>query len=217
MRILIVAPHADDEVLGCGGLIARRSREGHEVDIAVATLGGLADGRRHDETDVRRGELFRAAEILGAHEPTVLLPGRDGRLDAFPSYDLVSRLDALLEERRYDEVYFCYPSHHQDHRAVHAACLSALRPKGGHEPRRVALYEYPCVGWSPVGANAGRWYVDISQVLPEKEAALRAYETQLREPPHPMSWESAEALARMRGVECGRRHAELFYVLRFVE
>src|SRR5258708_3986374 len=146
MKILIVAPHADDEVLGCGGLMARRAREGHVVDVAIATLGGLAvPGRVATHPDVRRRELYDAAEILGANEPTVLFPGHDGKLDALPIIELVSRLDALLQERRYDQVFFCYPSHHQDHKTVHAACMSALRPRGQHEPSLIAVYEYPYV------------------------------------------------------------------------
>ncbi|MBI3725902.1 PIG-L family deacetylase [bacterium] len=216
MSVLVIAPHADDEVLGCGGLIARRAREGHEVDLVIATIGERCSPPGVPG-DVRRRELHDAAEILGAREPSILYEGYDAKLDTLPRRHLVMGIEAALDRTRYDEVFFSYPSHHQDHRAIYEAAFAALRERGKPGPGLVALYEYPYVGWAPSDIRGGRFYVDIAEVLPQKERALAAYRSRRCAPGHPTAWESVHALARMRGVECGRRFAELFYVLKMVE
>ena len=218
MRVLIVSPHADDEVLGCGGMIARRVAEGHHVDVAVVTV---ADVYRGDELkssmQTRVDELGEACRILGATNLPILLPGHENRLDTVPMIDLMGKLDALLVETPYDQVFVPYPSHHQDHRRVFEAAFGALREKGRPGPSLVAQYEYPYVGWSPEPIAGGRYYVDVTDHLSAKRDALAAYASQAYAAPHPIAWESVEALARQRGAECGRAHAELFYVLKMVD
>jgi LmbE family N-acetylglucosaminyl deacetylase len=216
MRILIIAPHADDEVLGCGGLIARRVREGHDVEVAVVTMGDVHLGGVVKSTaERRREELARAASILGIPEPAVLFPGYENRLDTLPRIDLIGRLDGLVAGR--DQVFLPYASHHQDHRLVHDAGLAALRSRGRPGPSLVALYEYPYVGWPPEPVPGGHYYVDVGGVLDVKRTALLAYGSQACAAPHPIAWDSVEALARQRGIQAGCAHAELFYVLRMLD
>lgn len=219
MRLLIIAPHADDEVLGAGGLIARRAAEGHTVDLVVATIGDVRRGGelKSSERD-RRLELGRAGEILGiANAPRVLFPGHENRLDTLPRLELISAFDEILATTDYHQVFLPYASHHQDHRVVFETAFGALREKGRPGPRLIALYEYPYVAWSVEPIPGGRYYVDIGSVLEKKRTALAAYASQACAPPHPIAWESVEALARQRGAECGRGHAELFYVLKMTD
>jgi LmbE family N-acetylglucosaminyl deacetylase len=128
----------------------------------------------------------------------------------------MNRLDALATAG-YDQVFLPVPSHHQDHQIVYQVGFAALRPRGSPGPSLVAAYEYPYVGWAPEEPRGGRWYVDISGTLDRKKAALAAYRTQAASPPHPLSWEAVETLARQRGFESGFRHAELFHVLRMTD
>lgn len=218
MRILIVAPHADDEALGCGGLIARRRAEGHDVEVVVATLG---DVRRGDaiksSAATRQAEMVEAASILGIATPTVMYPGLENRLDTLPLLDLIGRIDALVGDGRYDQVLAPYPSHHQDHRRVFEACHAALRERGTGRPSLYALYEYSQIVHAVDTVPAGRLYVDITEHMAKKRAAVSAYRSQIGAAPHPLSTEAMEALARQRGFECGKAFAELYYVLRIVD
>ncbi len=212
----MLAPHPDDEVLGCGGTIARRVAEGWRVDVVVARL--TSGDASPAEVAELRADLVRAGEVLGVTRTTVLIEGGEGDLDHLPRRELVARIDTLFEEEGYAEVLFPYASHHQDHRAVHEAVFSALRPRPAlNGLRRVGLYEYPWVGWDPAPPPGGRWYVDISEHLETKIAALEAYRDLRDRDGHPISIAGVRALAAQRGVECGVRHAELFRVLRCQE
>ncbi len=217
--VLVIAPHADDEVLGCGGLVRKRVDAGTPAECVVMTIGdvSLGSGETKSTAAVREKELYRAASILGMPRPRILFPGYENRLDTLPMLDLISALDRLFAENSFEEIYLPYPSHHQDHRVTYDAAISALREKGRPGPRLVALYEYPYVGWPGTPIPGGRFYVDIEETLEAKREALAAYESQGYAPPHPISFEAVSALARFRGIECGVSYAELFYLLKQVE
>lgn len=213
-NILVIAPHADDEVLGCGGMIAKRQG----VHVMVATVGGLRKPHLDAEPTVkeRYGELTEAMSILGVRKWHVLYDGMDMRLDTVPQLDLVTKLDVILEATDYDEVYFPGPSHNHDHRAVSEAAFAALRPYGhAHMPSLIAQYEYGYSGWGQSLPQGGRMYVDISGVIAVKERALEAYRSQVRQAPHPVSVQGMRALASLRGLEAGHAFAELFYLLKW--
>jgi len=220
MRILILAPHADDEVLGCGGMLARRAAEGHEIQVVVASVGTVRapDGRLKVTGEVRRAELAEAARRLSIPPPKVLYDELENRLDTLPRTELLGKLDALLAASPWDQVFFPYASHHQDHRVLHEVTWSALRQRPERRMERLAaLYEYTYVGWAPAPVPGGRWYVDVSAQLERKLHALEAYASQAAPDEHPLSARGVEALAALRGAECGVRYAELFYVVRMLD
>ncbi len=217
-RILIIAPHADDEVLGCGGTIARRTAHGDRVDVVVFAVGGI----KHHHLDVqaslqqRIDEFQAASDVMGVTDRIVLFEGMDMRLDTLPHVELVSKLDNLIA-RGYDEVYFPYASFNHDHREVFNASYSALRMNGSKKtPKLSVLYEYPLVSWNATEIRGGYMYVDVSEFIETKIRALNAYKSQVRTFPHPCSPEAVRAFAAMRGVESGCTAAELFYLQRIV-
>lgn len=217
MRILVLSPHADDEVLGCGGFLARRAAEGHEIHVLVATIGDVlnSDGSLKSTNDERRAELAEASRILGVAHHEVLFEDCENRLDTLPRIDVVTRFDRALMEGQYDHVMLPGPSHHQDHRVVLEAGLAALRTRPAvRSVRLIAQYEYAWSAWPESAPSIGRWYVSITKTLPQKLAALRAYRSQLAAAPHPLSPASVERLAAQRGAECGVDYAELFHVVR---
>ena len=214
-RLLIVSPHADDEVLGCGGLIAKAIADGAYVEIVYGGVGGSHPRHldREPSTEERTREIIAVQDILGFQRWSILHAGLELRLDTIPQTEIIQALDAIIDVGRFTEVYFCYPSHHQDHQAIHDAVAAALRPGAHPSVKLIALYEYVYPGWFQVTAAGGRMYVDISDVLELKERAWDAYVSQQRPPPSPLANGVVRTVAMLRGLECCAQYAELFHVL----
>lgn len=217
MNVLVVAAHPDDEVLGCGGTIARHVMAGHRVDILLVadgetSRGGGSTGRVFS----RRGSAEAAARVLGCRPPIFLdLP--DNRLDAVPLLDIVQRIEGAMAGFAPEIIY----THHVgdlniDHEIVGRAVLTAFRPLPGSSVRAVYGFEVlSSTGWK---GNADPFvpahFVDITPVLDRKMAALECYADEMRDFPHARSREAATALAKMRGTSQGLGAAEAFVIHR---
>ena len=217
MKILVIAPHMDDEVLGCGGAIARHIRTGDRVSVCI--VANRAYGHLHDPALIEREKeaCRRAQGILGYQDLTFLdLP--DEQLDR-SQIELIVPLEAEVNVRLPELVYLPHRGDlNQDHRAVFDAALVACRPLSSHRVNGLRVYEVPSSTDQTPGMTAcpfcPNFYVDISEVLPVKIAALAAYETESRTYPHPRSPEGLRAYAQKRGMEVGMAAAETFMVLR---
>lgn len=216
-NILVVAPHPDDEVLGCGGTIRRHVLAGDQVTVAIVTRGTplfpAAQVRR-----VRR-EAASAAKRLGIHRLRFLdLPVTT--LHLIPEHKLNAVFSKLVAECRPDWVFIPAPGdRHEDHRQVFGGMMVALRPDGRrHRVGRVACYETVSeTHWSAPGLEPGfepNWYADITDTLPEKLLAMREYASQLAEDIPARSLGAIEALARFRGSVAGVDAAEAFVIVR---
>jgi LmbE family N-acetylglucosaminyl deacetylase len=120
-RILIISPHADDEVIGCGGMIALASKEGIEVTIIVMATGGVKHCHLHEKatTENRITELKASASSLGVSITKVLFPEKDMKLSTIPELEIVTMLDTVLNDNEYDECYIPEPNHNLDHRITY--------------------------------------------------------------------------------------------------
>jgi N-acetylglucosamine malate deacetylase 1 len=227
MNILVIAPHADDEVLGCGGLIAKRAAQGHDVYVVIIGLGGLklkttfqyATERDYTGVDSRRYEELKAAtRVLGVRDMRVVYPLKEMRLDSVSAIELVTRFDDAVNEREYTEIYIPCPSVNHDHEIVYKAMLAALRPSIARPYlKRICAYEYALSSWPLPAVSGGNLYVDITCALHIKLQALACYASQKRPYPHPCDPAAVEALAHFRGMESGVNAAEMFYILRELE
>lgn len=224
--VVIVAAHPDDEVLGCGGTIARHADAGDEVHIVIVAEG-LTSRRGDAENPESAAKLEAhwacaraAASDLGARPPVFLgLP--DNRLDTLALLDVVQSLEAEIASIAPRRVY----THHSgdlniDHEIVHRATLTACRPLPGSSVREIYAYEVlSSTEWGgprQPGAFAPRHFVDITQTLERKIGALRHYAGEMREFPHPRSYEAVRHLAHGRGAECGSHAAEAFVLIRSI-
>jgi LmbE family N-acetylglucosaminyl deacetylase len=208
MNILVLAPHADDEAFGCGGMIAKSVAQGHSVSVVIAAMG-------YGDTYTRKHELSESARVLGIEEPRVLDNSHESFLDTVPQHELVGKIDSILSDG-YDHVYIPYAHHHQDHRALFDACFSALRITGKHDPSLIAMYENVFHGWTTFSSWNGKMYVDITHFIKQKTGAVSCYTSQIkwRSDRSPVSVDAVRSLARERGMECGREYAEMYYILR---
>jgi LmbE family N-acetylglucosaminyl deacetylase len=219
---LVIAPHADDEVLGAGGLIARLRRNGCSVNVLFASVDGMKHYGLDRPTTVaeRDSEIERVADLMG-FQFEVLYHGRDliEKLDTVPQRDLVDAFEQAINRVRPDLLALPHGSDFdQDHIACFRAGFAAARPIpttcGKHFVPRVVTYEMPKLTWSEQ-AFQPTLYVDITRDLEKKLAAIQLYVSQLRQPPHVRSLENVAALARLRGSESGVSFAEGFRVYRW--
>ncbi len=207
-RILVISPHADDEILGCGGYLASQRDQGAEIHIVYATIGIKGDTLKDSD---RADEAARVCRRLHASHQ-VLIENADGELDMVPTRFFVSEFDAIFDDFKPDELFINYPSWHQDHKKVYDSATAALRFRQGFMPPFVVLYEYPFILNQIVHIGGGLWYHDITESLDEKITLFALYQSQIKSDPSPLNPNGVRQLAMVRGTECGVQYAELFYI-----
>lgn len=225
MNVLVVAAHPDDEVLGCGGTIARMAKEGHDVYIAILGEGITSRYQRRERADPASVEALhrraqKVAKLLGAKDLFMYnLP--DNRFDTTPLLDVVKIIEESIQRIQPQVIY----THHGsdlniDHVVVHRAVLTATRPTGEQLVRGIYTFEVPSsTEWAfqqfqPIFRP--NVFVDISATLERKVQAMELYESEVRPFPHPRSPEALRALARWRGSMAGLKAAEAFALIRSV-
>lgn len=220
--VLVVAAHPDDEVLGCGGIIARHADAGDRVFSFILAEGATSRGHvtGGDEIERLQEAAQNAARVLGAEPPRFGgLP--DNRLDSLPLLDVIERIEAVIEEINPSIVY----THHGgdlnvDHRIAYQAVVTACRPLPGAAVRAVYAFETVSSTEWAADATAGVFcptrFVDISAQLDRKMDALGCYAVEMRPFPHARSIEAVAALARLRGASVGVTAAEALAVVREV-
>ncbi len=223
-RVLVVAAHPDDEVLGCAGTIARHVAAGDQVHVLVLGEGVTSRYARRDtkqaeaELDTLRKQIYRAAETLGAASVHPFgLP--DNRFDSVDLLDIVKIVEDVCGNVEPTIVY----THHGgdlniDHRLTFEAVLTACRPYPGQGVKTLYSFEVPSsTEWrapTAAGAFLPTVYVDISETLSKKLDAMAVYEGEVRDFPHPRPTHALEIIARGNGVEVGLEAAERFCLIR---
>ncbi|KGR89810.1 hypothetical protein CD30_15000 [Ureibacillus massiliensis 4400831 = CIP 108448 = CCUG 49529] len=216
-RILIIAPHADDEVLGCGGLIEKACRFNNEVKVVVVAVGDITHTHSGEKVfaETRISELKEALEVLGCVNFEVMYKDKDSLLDTIPRNEIISKLDTIIDSFLPTLVFIPLPSYHQDHIVLFEACFASLRPNPNHLIKLIAVYEYPLISWQfKKFWNTGELYLDISETIEKKIEAFLKHKSQRRPAKHLISPESVKKWAEMRGLESGLEYAEKYYILR---
>jgi LmbE family N-acetylglucosaminyl deacetylase len=219
-RVLVIAAHPDDEVLGCGGTIARHAAAGDDVHVVILAQGLMARPKaRTEDLGALRESARKAGDILGVKDLT-LHDFPDNRLDTLPRLDVTRFIESHVERILPEIVY----THHRgdvniDHARANECTLAACRQTPEQSLRRLLFFEVPSStewGFAEEAFNPN-WFVDISRTLDKKAAALLAYAGELRPFPHPRSEEAVTHLARWRGAAAGVGAAEAFVLARNVE
>ncbi len=210
MKVLVFAPHNDDEVLGVGGSIKRHTNMGDEVFVCEVT-----SGTKYKEM---QAEAKKAHAVLGVKESFFLnLPVT--RLKEIAAGEINGALLAVIKKFQPEIVYIPFIGDmHIDHRVVTESVMVAVRPIDGCPVKEIYMYETLSeTGWDiPVSGRvfAPDVWVDISETIQDKLRAMECYRSQLKQYPHPRSIESIEALAKFRGATVGVDYAESFMLVR---
>lgn len=218
--VLVVAAHPDDEVLGCGGTIAKHHQQGDSVHILILAEGATSRSSTRQRADWE-SELSalsvaarKASKILGA-DSTTLRHFPDNRMDSCDLLDIIKPIEAVIDQRQPTIVY----THHAgdvniDHRRIHDAVVTACRPVPDHPVKSLLFFEIPSsTEWQPPGSAPPflpNWHVDIGDTLSLKLKALAAYGCEMRQWPHPRSLRAVEHMARWRGASVGVEATESF-------
>lgn len=212
-RLLLVAPHGLDEVLGAGGTLARAAQAGVSVHLLIL----FGDGEGRDK--IRRQSAAEVAALLGIE--AVHYGGfTENRGDVIPLVDLVGAVESAIKASAADTILTAHGgSLHIDHHRCARATVTAARPVPGAPVK--AIFGYEIQSSTEWAVDPGTQFqpsvsVDISDTLETKLKALALYGDEMRDPPHARSIESAEHLARTRGAAAGVSAAEAFTLLRMV-
>lgn len=219
-KILVFAPHPDDEILGCGGTMIKHIEASNEVYVCIVTKGpqpmfplDMVEKTRQQARDCHREIGIKKTFFLDF--PSVYL-------EECHRYELNDSILKVVREVEPDEVYIPHWGDMQkDHQIVADACMVALRPK--YEPKVKHIYSYETLSetaWNAPNVQnefMPNVFVDISQTLDKKIKALSFFETQLNPFPDARSLESVEALAKYRGALMHFRAAEAFMLIREIK
>lgn len=217
--VLHVAPHPDDETLGCGGSLLRHIAAGDSTHWLVVSQPPPHSATAPDASagsDALIDTVGRAYGFAGVH--CLHLP--DARLDTVPLADIIAGIGAIVRLIEPTVVYVPHPGDaHTDHRVVFDATVPCVKWFRYPTVGRVLAYETPSE--TGFGSDPDRHafrpnvYRDITAELDRKLDILRLYgPSEIGAHPFPRSVEGLRALATVRGAECGYAAAEAFMLLR---
>lgn len=218
-RVIVVAPHADDEIIGCGATIARHIKAGDEVTVVIATNASIGAPELYsaDQIERTRSEAIAAHQFLGVKE-TVFLEFPAPALNAYPEFKISLEISKIFQKINPTHLYLPHPGDiHQDHKAIYRASLVAARPQGKNKILNIYCYETLSeTEWTPMQEKAfvPNHFVDVTDVFSKKAEAMKFFGSQIKEFPHSRSIEAFEALAMYRGATIGVERAEAFVVER---
>ena len=214
--IVIFAAHPDDDILGCGGTIAKLIQQGSKVHVVF-----MADGEssREDIVDIdnlilqRKQNAKKALKILGC-DSIVFFDFPDNRLDSIELLDLVKRIEKIIDVYKPGTIFTHYAYDlNIDHQITHNAVVTACRPQPKYCVKELLFFEVPSsTEWNLTEAFMPNYFVDISSTLSLKIEALNVYKNEMKSFPHPRSIKAIESLSYYRGASSGCEAAEAFII-----
>ena len=216
MRIIVIAPHNDDEILGVGGTMAKLAKQDHEVVVCEVTAGDLDD----DMVQLQKREAVKSHNLIGVKTYFMDLPVVG--LKEMATRELNSAFQKHMLELQPDIVFIPHKGDmHIDHRMTIEAAMVALRPVTF--PNIKAIYAYETLSetdWNtPSIDNAfiPTMFVDITNEIDAKLEAMKCHASQLCDYPHPRSLDAIKSLAMHRGSTVCKRYAEAFMIIREIK
>jgi len=218
-RVMVVAPHPDDETLGVGGTIAKYSAQGADIFVLIVS-GHLPPLYSRKDYDKTVHEAQSAFKLLGVSQSAFLeIPAT--MMNSEPLHKVNRRISKIINDFKPHIVFCPYPDRHIDHRLIFDSVMVATRPVGiGRDIEILAAYETLSeTHWNAPHIEPNftpNWVVDITEQIDNKLDALSCYKSQISDFPGPRSIEAVEALAKFRGTQAGFGYGEGFHVIRMI-
>jgi LmbE family N-acetylglucosaminyl deacetylase len=221
MNVLVIAPHPDDETLGCGGTLLKHKSAGDMLTWLIVTRGH----EPHWSPEILNNKETEIKEVASAYgfDRLLRLDFPTMRMDSVPFEEIIGKLGKAVEESRPECVYLNHGGDvHSDHRTIFDATMSVLKPfnSSKHGVKRVLSYETlsSTEAMPPVLGREFRpnVFTDISSHMQTKLDIMSKYTSEIQPYPLPRSLESIKALGRVRGATIGVEYAEAFMLVREV-
>lgn len=220
LKILVIAAHPDDEVLGCGATIKKWTADGSQAYALILAQGITS---RSGEADVReklealKNDSLEASRIVG-YKTVLFEEFPDNRMDSVDLLDVIHKIEAYIEKMK-PEIIFTH--HHADlnidHRITYEAVITACRPHAGSSVKSIYSFQIPSsTEWHfPYHKNAfsPNTFVDVTKTVQTKIAAFSRYKSEIRETPHPRSAEIIGTIAKQWGSVANMEYAEAFELI----
>lgn len=219
-NVLVVAPHPDDETLGCGGTLLRHRADGCNIHWLIVTDMSEENGYPLTKIIERSQQIAQVASCYDFHSVTNLaLP--PARLDTVPMQTIIQRVSELIQKIEPEVVYLPYSGDiHTDHKIVFDAAASCLKSFRSPSIRRVMVYETISeteFGIAPdIPVFKPNVFVDIEKYFEQKIKIMKLYTTEIGDFPFPRSSEAITALAQVRGATSNSSYAEAFMLIKEV-
>jgi N-acetylglucosamine malate deacetylase 1 len=217
-KIIVVAPHADDETLGCGGTLLRHINEGDEVHWLLVTDMSKGTNFSDEQIKIRKGEIAQVCSAYNFSELHELnLP--PAALDTLPRGNLVAAITGIFTKIQPETVYTVYRNDaHSDHELVYDAVMSATKSFRYPFVKRVLAYETISetdFGMKPEdGGFRPNVFINIENYIEKKLNILECYKSEIGEFPFPRSRIAINALAQVRGAQSNCQAAEAFILIK---
>ena len=216
---LVIAPHPDDELLGCGGTLLRRKSEGATLGWVIITKISEDHGWRRDNVRERENEIEQVRKRLGVKPEHLFQLGfATTKLDTISMGDLIARVSEVFQSFQPEEILVPHRGDiHSDHRITFEAVAACTKWFRYPSVKRVLAYETLSeteFSLDPSQTFHPNVFLDISDYMEQKLELLRIYGSELREAPFPRSEKVVRALAQIRGSNSGFEYAEGFELLK---
>jgi len=220
-QIIVVAPHPDDETLGCGGTLLRHKNEGHDIHWLIVTSVKEEDGYNCEVVDNRRLEIDKVREAYGFTSVSEL-KFSTAKLDVYPKSDLIADISSVFNQIKPDTLYLPYRNDvHSDHEIVFDVAISCTKSFRYPYIKNVLVYETLSETEFTARPDSNSFkpncWIEISNYLEQKIDIMRIFKSEINEHPFPRSESNIRALATLRGATAGVNAAEAFMIVKQIK
>ena len=217
-KMLIIAAHPDDEVLGCFGTAKRLINEGYEGYVLILSQGKTSRGEGDEEINILKQEIKKANETIGIKE-VFLADFPDNSFDSIPLLNIVKKVEEIKKKIKPTIIFTHYENDlNIDHRLTYQAVITATRPMEDECVKEIYSFEIlSSTEWNYPLSFSPDIYFDISETIEEKVKAMDCYKSELREYPHPRSLDGIKLNAKYWGMRVGKKYVEAFKSVRVIK
>jgi LmbE family N-acetylglucosaminyl deacetylase len=218
MKLLIVAAHPDDEVLGCFGTVSKLIKKGYEAYTLILSQGKTSRGEGDEEIAILKEEIQKANGVIGIKK-IFLENFPDNSFDSVPLLTIIKKISKVIEEIKPEIIFTHYANDlNIDHRLTYQALITATRPMQGCFVKEIYSFEIlSSTEWNYPLSFSPDIYFDITDTLENKIKAMNCYKSELRDFPHPRSLKGIELNAHYWGMRVGKKAIEAFKVVRIIK